>query len=194
MDLPATAPRRNRGFDETHREMIETAVRLISEKGAEALSIAALSRKMGINRTTVYYLFESREALLHAVANWATDQLAKAMDPTSTRPERLAYNSRFALENPELSKLWIDDFISGADIRDCFTRWDELVGSLQRDFDAAGTEIDAEVYCVTMLASSVIGPRVFRNSVRPEQSNEEIAARFFKELQRTLKRDGLIAE
>ena len=38
----------------------------------EAVSIAALSREMGINRTTVYYHFDSREALLEAVTSWAT--------------------------------------------------------------------------------------------------------------------------
>ena len=48
-------------------DMIETAVRLISETGPDALSIAALARAMGINRTTVYYHFEHREALIGAV-------------------------------------------------------------------------------------------------------------------------------
>ena len=72
MGVPAKQPRRNRGFDDTHREMIETAVRLISEKGAEALSVAAIAREMGINRTTVYYHFQSREDLLQAVSAWAT--------------------------------------------------------------------------------------------------------------------------
>lgn len=189
-----TEPRRNKGFDETHREMIETAVRLISEKGAEALSIAALAREMGINRTTVYYHFDSREALLAAVTDWATEQLAKGMDLTMSQPERTSHISRFVLENPELIKLWIEDFVSGRNIRDCYTRWDELVGGIQRNFDAAMPEqkVDAEVYCVMMLASAIIGPRVFANSVRPGDNIDAIVEKFVREEQRTLKRDGFI--
>ncbi len=191
MDAPLSQPRRNKGYDETHREMIETAVRLIAESGAEALSIAALSRAMGINRTTVYYHFESREALIAAVKDWAAGELAKGMDPGATTPERIGHISHFVLENPELIKLWIDDFVSGRDIRDSYTRWDDLVAGIAASFAAAGQDIDAEVYCVMLLTASIIGPRVFANSVRPEAGVEAIVARFMREEQRVLRRDGL---
>lgn len=193
MDAPRQVPRRNKGFEETHQELIETAVRLISESGTDALSITALAKAMGINRTTVYYHFDSREALLHAVSNWATAQLAKGMDLNLSRPERIGLISRFALENPELIKLWIDDFVSGSDIRDSYSCWDALVEPTRRTLAEAnpGEEIDAEIYCVMLLAASIIGPRVYRNSVNPAASTEEIVARFVREHQRVLARDGL---
>lgn len=188
----APTPRRNRGFDETHREMIETAVRLIADKGMEALSIAALSREMGINRTTVYYHFDSRDALLVAVKQWATEQLARGMDPALTNPERAGLINRFGLENPELMKLWIDDFISGTDIRASYSCWDSLVEGIRKHFVANGQDIDADVYCVMMLSAAIIAPRVFANSIRPHLSTDEIVALFVKEEQRTLTRDGLL--
>ncbi len=195
MDAPRTLasspPRRNRGFDETHQEMIETAVRLISEKGTDALSIAALSRAMGINRTTVYYHFEHREALLGAVKDWASGELARGMDVGDSARDRIGHISHFVMENPELIKLWIDDFVSGKDIRDSYTRWDELVAAMAASFAAKGQDIDAEVYCVMLLAASIIGPRVFANSVRPGEGVEAIAERFLREEQRVLRRDGL---
>lgn len=193
MDAPRQMPRRNKGFEETHQELIETAVRLISESGTDALSITALAKAMGINRTTVYYHFDSREALLHAVSSWATAQLAKGMDLNLSRPERIGLISRFALENPELIKLWIDDFVSGSDIRDSYSCWDALVEPTRLTLAEAnpGEEIDAEIYCVMLLAASIIGPRVYRNSVNPAASTEEIVARFVREHQRVLARDGL---
>lgn len=184
-------PRRNKGFDETHREMIATAVRLIAESGAEALSMAALARAMGINRTTVYYHFDSREALLEAVKSAATAELARGMDLDASAPERASRVTRFVLENPELIKLWIEDFVSGRDIRDSYTRWDELVAGVAARFAAQGRDIDAEVYCVMLLASSIIGPRVFARSVRPEADIAEVIERFLREERRTLRRDGL---
>jgi AcrR family transcriptional regulator len=194
MDAPRRPPRRNKGFDETHQELIETAVRLISERGADALSITALAREMGINRTTVYYHFESREVLLHAVANWATAQLSRGMDHNLSRPERIANISRFVLENPELIKLWIEDFVSGPDIRDSYSCWDALVqGTQQRlEEENPGEEIDAEIYCVMLLSASIIAPRVYRNSINPNATNEEVIAKFVREHQRVLGRDGLM--
>jgi AcrR family transcriptional regulator len=194
MDAPRRLPRRNKGFDETHQELIETAVRLISERGADALSITALAREMGINRTTVYYHFDSREALLHAVANWATGQLSRGMDHNLSRPERIAHISRFVLENPELIKLWIEDFVSGPDIRDSYSCWDALVQGTQQRLaeENPGEDVDAEIYCVMLLAASIIAPRVYRNSINPDASNEEVIAKFVREHQRALGRDGLM--
>src|SRR5258706_163187 len=97
-DLPIQ--RRNKGFEDTHQEMIETAVRLISEKGVDSLSIAAISRTMGINRTTVYYHFESREALLEAVKHWSAIQLANGLSPAAPQQERMDFITRFVLQNP----------------------------------------------------------------------------------------------
>ena len=183
--------RRNKGFDETHREMIDTAVRLISESGIEALSIAALSRAMGINRTTVYYHFDSREALIAAVKTYATAELAKGMDLDTSARERGGNVTRFVLENPELIKLWIEDFVSGKDIRDVYPRWDAFVAGIAEQFEGREPEIDAEVYCTMLLAAAIVGARVYANSVRPGASVEATVASFLKEEERAATRDGL---
>lgn len=196
MNAPRPAQRRNKGFDETHRELIATALKLIAERGAEALSITALARAMGINRTTVYYHFASREALLRGVANWAATQLSTGMDVNLSRPERIGLVSRFVLANPELIRLWIDDFVSAPDIRDSYSRWDALVAATRRGLaeQQRSGEIDAEVHCVMLLAASIIGPRVYRNSVNPAATDEEVVARFVAEHERMLARDGLVRE
>lgn len=184
---------RNRAFDESHRAMIETAVRLISEKGADALSIAGIAREMGIDRTTVYYHFNSREALLHAVSSWATEQLAIGMDLSVSELDRAEQISSFVLENPALIKIWIDGFVSGSDIRDSYSRWDELVGGVRQHFarERPDDDIDAEVYCVMLLCAAIIGPRVFANSIRPGASVDLVVDRFLTEERRMLNRDGL---
>lgn len=187
------AQRRNKGFADTHQEMIETAVRLISEKGANSLSIAAIARAMRINRTTVYYHFESREALLEAVKLWSSEHLAKGMAQAVPQQERMEFITRFVLENPELIKLWIDDFISAGDIRTRYPLWDSLVEGVAASFAAGMPEevVDAEVYCVSLLTSAIVGPRVFKNSVDPGCDIETVVKRFRLEEQRVLRRDTL---
>lgn len=185
---------RNKAYEATHRTMIETAVRLMSEKGIEALSIAELARHMGIDRTTVYYHFKNRDDLLDAVSGWATEQLARGMDLSISEQDRAEQISRFVLENPSLIKLWIDGFVSGNDIRDSYTRWDELVEGVRAHFSRAFPEqkVDAEVYCVMMLCAAIIGPRVYANSVRPDATVDTILQRFLREERRMFERDGLL--
>jgi AcrR family transcriptional regulator len=186
--------RRNRGFGDTHQEMIEIAVRLISEKGVGSLSIAAIARAMGINRTTVYYHFESRESLLEAVRLWSSQQLAKGLSLAVPQQARMDFITRFVLENPELIKLWIDDFISAGDIRTRYPLWDTLVDGIAATFAARmpNEPVDAEIYCVMLLTSAIVGPRVFKNSVDPSSDIETVVKRFRLEQQRLLRHDALI--
>lgn len=126
------APRRYKVFDETHQSLIETAVRLVADRGIEALSLSALARAARVNRTTAYYHFQDRDGLIDAVRQWSSEQIVKAFRPDLPQPERIAYINRFVLENPEIMKLWIDEFISPGDIRDSYPRWDALVDGVRR--------------------------------------------------------------
>jgi AcrR family transcriptional regulator len=186
--------RRNKCFDDTHQEMIETAVRLISERGVDTLSMAALARAMGINRTTVYYHFNGRDALIEAVKDWSTEQLARPFSIDAPQQERVDYIIRFVLEHPDLIKLWIDDLLCVGDIRKSYPHWDALVEGIGSKLHAAGSEdaVDAEVYCVILLTSAIIGPRVFKNSVSPDADTESVVARFRGEQQRMLRYASLL--
>jgi AcrR family transcriptional regulator len=186
--------RRHKCFEDSHQEMIETAVRLISEKGVESLSIAAVARTLGINRTTVYYHFDSREALLEAVKDWSSAQLARAFKLHTPQQDRIDYITRFVLENPELIKLWIEDFVSAGDIRDSYPYWDALVDVFRTNVAGHGTHetMDAEVFCVILLTSTIIGPRVFKNRVSPAEDTETVVRRFRQEQLRWLKQLGLV--
>ncbi len=196
MQSPKTTPgRRHKSYNDSHQEMIETAVRLISERGVGALSISAVARSMGIDRTTVYYHFDGLEALIAAVKAWSSEQLAKAFKFDATLEERIDYTTRYVLENPELMKLWMDDFISGNDIRKSYPYWDAMVeGMTIRNSRNPDDLIDAEIYYVNLLTSAIIGPRVFKNSVCPTADAETIVRRFRAERLRLLKESALLQD
>ena len=173
--------------------MIDTAVRMISERGVDALSLAALAREMRINRTTIYYHFESRDALLHAVSGLGDRAARQGMDHGAPQPERIGGISRFVLDNAELIKLWIDDFVTGTGYpRELFAlgrtgrRDPPRVCPLPRTHRCGGLLRDAA-------AGSIIGPHVFANKVAPDMSHDEITERFLREHLRVLRRDGLFA-
>lgn len=165
------------------------AVSLIAERGVEALSIAALAREVGINRTTVYYHFDSRETLISEVKAWSADQLAGAFRQDKSRHERMDHIYRFVLENPDLLKMLMDDFLSVGDIRALYPPWDDLVAGIREHFSGSELEdsIDPEVFCVNLLTSAFVGPGVFKSSVCPDADIETVIARFKAETMRMLK-------
>ena len=185
--------KRNRGFEETHQALIATAVRLLSEKGIEALSVSALAREVGLNRTTIYYHFPDRDSMVRAVKDWSNQQLARGMETDAPQGERMAHIVNFVMDNPQLMTLWIDDFIAPGDIRDRYSRWDEFVAGLQRSLALSNPDgnFDAEVYAVMMLAGMIIGPRVFHNSIAPGSDKAAVSARFMLEMRRQLAKDAM---
>jgi AcrR family transcriptional regulator len=188
-----TARRRNKGFDETHAALIEVAVRLISEKGAEALSISALARAAGVNRTTVYYHFATREDLIASVRDWSAKQLARAFEPVAPPEARAEYITRFVIDNPEVIGMWIDEFVAPGDIRTRYPEWDRLVAGMAVRFAAPdrAEAIDPEVFSTILLTVAFIAPHIFQLSVRPDLSSDEVRKRFLAEELRMLRRDGI---
>ncbi len=157
--------------------------------------MAAVSRAVGINRTTLYYHFDDREALLAAVKLWSSEQLGRGFSPQAPQGERIDHITRFVLENAELIKLWFDDFISPGDIRDRYPHWEKLVGGMTKTPGRPDDDsIDAEVYCTLLLTAAFIAPRVYHQSVRPDLPLEAVIEKFRHEHQRTLRRDGLSSE
>ena len=187
------ARRRNKAFDETHVALIETAVRLVSEKGMEALSLSEVAREAGVNRTTIYYHFESREALVEAVREWSARQLAAAFAPSSSREDRTRYIARFVIENPEVIDLWAADFLAPGKIGDRYPEWDGLVAGMAEQLKSQPetADIDAEAYCTLMLTWAMLGPRVYHNSVRPDLSKEDAIERMTRTQARILQLHGI---
>ncbi len=171
--------RRNKGFQETHALLIDTAVRLMSEKGTEALSLSEVAREAGVNRTTVYYHFDSREALLAAVREWSANQFAAAFAPSDTAENRTRFITRFVIEKPEVVALWTEEFLSPGRVVERYPHWDTLVEGLRSQFveGVETADIDAEAFAALLLTWAMIGPRVYRNSVRPDLSLEETVDR-----------------
>jgi len=185
---------RNKAFLATHETIIETAVRLISLGGVKALSMAAIAREVEMNRATLYYHFKDREALLAAVMEWSSQQLARGFAARTPRVERTDHISRFVLNNPDLITMWIEDFISPGEIRVRYPQWDALVEGMAAHLAHHPEPVDAEVYCTVMLTAAFIAPRVYHNSVRPDLPIETVVERFTREQMRILAVDAHLPE
>jgi AcrR family transcriptional regulator len=103
------------------RALIEAAMTALREKGAESIGLREVARRVGVSAAAPYRHFESREALLAAVATEGFEAFRRAQDEAQ---EGIAENDqfaamahayvRFALANPQLFRLM---FSAGLDMR-----------------------------------------------------------------------------
>ncbi|MFC0685746.1 TetR/AcrR family transcriptional regulator [Novosphingobium clariflavum] len=186
--------RRNKGFEETHLALIETAVRLVSEKGLEALSLSEVARVAGVNRTTIYYHFASREALIEEVREWSAEQLGRAFASSQSAEERARYITRFVLENPDVVALWTEEFLSPGRIADRYPAFDAMAAGFERHFttDPRNEGMDGQVFATFLLAWAMLGPRIYRNSVRPDVSIDETVERLTRTHMAILQQSGIV--
>lgn len=98
------------------RALVEESVALLESEGADALTVAAVGRRIGVSSAAPYRHFEDRRALLRAVAHEGNRRLNEALgdaartcaDPTEAfRQAGIAY-VRWAAEHPALYRLVSD--------------------------------------------------------------------------------------
>jgi AcrR family transcriptional regulator len=99
--MPATAPRQ----DNRRRLLTDAAAALFRSHGFHACSMREIARAAGMLPGSVYYHFESKEALLAAVYEEGVRRICEAVDeavaacgPQATPHERLAAACRAHLE------------------------------------------------------------------------------------------------
>ncbi len=66
-ELAADAPRRRLSREDRHRQLLDTAWRLISDEGTEALTLGRLAEQSGVTKPVVYDHFGTRGGLLAAL-------------------------------------------------------------------------------------------------------------------------------
>jgi len=185
--------RRPRDPVATREAILEAASHLLAKDGPEGISLSEVAHVAGVNRGTAYQHFETRENLIQATADWASDKLFRAAfgDPetigerrveevdTMDLTERVAV---FAMANPELCRVWLLQVLASPDpSKDIF--WREYQGSFGR---FAATElavggIDTEVLSVMMLAGLFLWPMWAQAHSESDEAKSALARRFARE-------------
>jgi len=192
-DSPAKANRRPRDPVATREAILEAASHLLAKDGPEGISLSEVAHAAGVNRGTAYQHFETRENLIQATVDWASDRLFRAAfgDPetlgerqveqvdTMDLTERVAV---FAMANPELCRVWLMQVLGSPDpSKDIF--WREYQGSFERfaRTDLAVAGIDTEVLSVMMLAGLFLWPMWAQAHSDDVDARANLARRFARE-------------
>ena len=189
-DMPATghtAPRRPRrsDFQRTRERIVEAARRLMGERGPESLTVSAVAHAAGINRTTAYQHFRTRDELVQAV----TEELIREVGDflASQRPmiEHVDAIIEYFFEHPEFARLAIYWLLSESAIpragMQLFLDETRLVVA-----DGGRSDADAEMLGHLLTGVAVLWPLSARIEFEDSAERRAATARLTRELKRLL--------
>ena len=130
------------------RNILETASRMLSEQGSQALTVRAVAEQLGCSTSVIYTMFGDKNGLAEALYLEGFDRLASAFASISNDLDPFAYllelgiqYRRVALEHPHFYGLMfgqaLPDFTPSADtILKANQTFETMVNAVQRCIDA----------------------------------------------------------
>lgn len=157
--------------------LVEAAALHSSRYGMDHLSVAAVARTVGINRTTAHYYFPNRGRLVGAVKDWAFEQIVTRIVDGETLSATLGRISRFTLEHPAVTKILIAELSLDENSRG--NGWSRTVATLRDVLTVStGNMAEAENMAAAILASLIAGPVILKQTVGDNEPDGQIADRF----------------
>jgi len=179
--------RRRRNPTETRELILQTARQLIAERGPEALRISDVAHAAGVNRTTAYQHFRTRDELIAAaMASFATT-ISEMIDERRDSPNLIQDMIEYHAEHPEIARLWMYQLLSESAPPDR-SSWQRYLDNIQElaASDRAQPGIDADMLAVILLTSTMGSLLALRRYTDEEPDRKEVVERFTGEFLRML--------
>jgi AcrR family transcriptional regulator len=194
-ELTRPLPRRRRNPAATRASILAAACELMAQQGPETLSVSEVAFRAGVNRTTAYQHFRTRDELIDAVLAELGRQVRDVLTKDLPMGERIDHMVEFYLERPEIPRLWMYQLLGGLPLREDES-WNTFV-EMMRAFaasDVAEDEIDPEMLSHILVAVTLIGSLHAHTAAHSKASRREITRRFVRELKRLLLSGAVKAE
>jgi AcrR family transcriptional regulator len=179
-------PRRRRSdFDRSRKRLLESARKIAAERGPEALTVSEVAHQAGLNRTTAYQHFRTRDDLVTAVLEAMGDELHAQLSVPRPAPELIETMTELFSEQREMARLALHLLLSG----DPLPRrgWERFVAHLGKVTHGSRAQdgVDAEMVGHILVATWL----VWSLRARAEYDESEVpaaTARLIRELKRLL--------
>jgi len=89
--------RRERKKRETRQRLVEAALRLFREQGYDGTTVGQIAGAAGVAKGTFFNYFETKEAILPALAEWRLQQLGESLSPEQGAPASPVARIKLAL-------------------------------------------------------------------------------------------------
>mgnify|MGYP000055666358 CR=1 FL=1 len=178
-----TAKRKRRSDALANRELLlQAAFELVSEGGPDGLTVVAVARRAGLNRSTAYQHFRDRDELADAV----NESFAERFRNLSLEPRPIGEHFDFFVEhfqrNPEIARMWIYKLLQG----DGTPAAQFNSGAINRlaDSHRGQDDIDAEMLAMIVTSATMVWSLTANRADTDDATRAREAARFSRELKR----------
>jgi AcrR family transcriptional regulator len=177
----------------TRAKLLQATIELVTEKGAEALSLKEAARRANVSRGVAYLHFDDRDQLLNEARNWISERLQEGIrgfGKHGSLYERTFHGTKLVLDHPEASRLMINAAMGGAhlDSRDPLHK---LVLSHLRKLRAAGkVRADVDIRILTYIMIGSVASTIMLGAQHKGESTQRLAESFTNEWTRIL-REGI---
>jgi len=164
--------------------LLSAARELVSESGPEALTVAAVARRAGLNRSTAYQHFRDRQQLAKAVANEFAQDLQRVFSEPRDFGAQVDFFVDYFEEHPDIARIWMFQLLSG---EAGLTRgWRGYVAALERlaRSKRSRDHIDAEMLGVIGMTSALVWSLMTRGRGASASERRTRTDRFARELKR----------
>lgn len=183
----AAEPGRPRRADaqESRAALLRAARELVADRGMEALTIVAVAQRAGLNRSTAYQHFRSREDLVDAVRIEFGREVHRIFSEPRPVGEQIDFFVHYFRDHPDIARTWLFRLLSD---RDEISRkgWGDYVTALERLAGSPRSQdgIDAEMLGVIGMTSALVWSLMARSRSNSEREAQAQTERFARELKR----------
>ncbi len=165
--------------------LLEAARQIVAEGGMEALTVVGVAKRAGLNRSTAYQHFRTRDALVRAVSREFVAELRRILSEPRSFGEQIDFFVHYFREHPHIARIWMFRLLQrrGAGMSG---GWEDYVGALERLAKSGKSQdgIDAEMLGVIGMTPALVWSLMAAQRNQDEQAAEEETLRFARELKR----------
>ena len=181
-----TVPRR-RDAEANHATLLKAARMLMAESGPEAFTVSEVAHRAGVNRTTAYQHFRTREDLIGAVLVELSNETSLMLKAKLPPSQLIDHMTDYFLDHPEIARLWMFQMLLDIQLpsREGWNRYMKAMRNMAAS-EQAQAGIDPEMLGHILVAAILVWSLQARNGPEGAAGAKKATRRFTKELKRLL--------
>lgn len=182
---PATDRPKRADAQESRATLLQAARELVAERGMDGLTVVAVAQRAGLNRSTAYQHFRTRDELIDAVRSEFGREVRRIFSEPRQIGDQIDFFVHYFRDNPDIARMWMFRMLSDHDETE--TRgWGDYVTALERLGRSPRSQdgIDAEMLGVIGMTSALVWSLMARNRSSSDEEARALGERFARELKR----------
>jgi AcrR family transcriptional regulator len=171
----------------SRKAILKAARELLASRGPEALQVAEVARRGGVNRSTAYQHFKSREDLLAAVLRDFLEEVGRLFARARGFDEQVDFFSQYFLDQPDFARIWLQQLIAETPPEPGqMSAWAAYVEQMERLARSPRTRegIDAESLSAIAVGGALLWSLLVRRRTSSKEEARLATGRFAREMKR----------